>query len=60
MQYILTHQTNMKTKKRKRLDYMRGYRAGRRNLPFSMLTPNFDCSRGWGAGQDWLRRKIES
>ncbi len=44
----------------KRRDYQRGYKAGKRNKPFSMLfLPNFDASRGWGAGQAWLERKTK-
>lgn len=35
-----------------RLCYQRGYSAGRRNVPFSLLSStDQDTTRGWGAGQ---------
>lgn len=51
----------MKKTKQKLRDYIRGYRYGWRNLPYT-LVPNMnpDVSRGWGAGQAWLYRQIEN
>jgi hypothetical protein len=48
-----------KAREDSRREYARGYSAGRRNVPYTLVRAmNPAVSRGWGAGQEWLMKEI--
>jgi hypothetical protein len=55
---VSTETAEMKPKTNRK-EYLRGYRLGLRNTPFSFLPYSKSLIRGWGAAQHRLYKKTE-